>query len=401
MKNSVLSIDYKSVSKHMNLKLRVYIPVLLTIMFFMSYPPFIFESFISAENRISLFSIHIGSLLMVFYYIKVQKKEIKKLSVLLFLIVILSLYHILFFEVRSLVGQVIIFSYSLLLYVSMNNYQVLKYKILRYYILAVKLIAFCSILSIFYYYMATSGILNKGMLIVREGFMDSMLGMKFGYNYKFTPFGIIIEKDFFIPIVPRALFYLTEPLSLAGLCALNMSTLHKYSKVWWLNFLCGISTLSFLFYVFLFVYIFWNKRYLFLLTILPIYIFLDDIFLHSSLSPRIESMHMFVEQVLNYNSINQLLFGTGYNPVGYPSGVMFLIDEIGIIGLLIVFILASFYYQKNSLLLFTFVLCMFVMPIYKYPVYWFVFIIMGMFPKKNYVINDSFNLIRHVRKSEI
>ena len=210
MKNSVLSIDYKSVSKHMNLKLRVYIPVLLTIMFFMSYPPFIFESFISAENRISLFSIHIGSLLMVFYYIKVQKKEIKKLSVLLFLIVILSLYHILFFEVRSLVAQVIIFSYSLLLYVSMNNYQVLKYKILRYYILAVKLICISTLLSlIFYFIFGVSGIFDKGIFIVKQNTMDTLLGEYFGYNYFVTPFGLILEKNFYL-IVPRVLFFLVN-----------------------------------------------------------------------------------------------------------------------------------------------------------------------------------------------
>ena len=100
-------------------------------------------------------------------------------------------------------------------------------------------------------------------------------------------------------------------------------------------------------------------------------------------------MLAFVEQVLNYNSINQLLFGTGYNSVGYPSGVMFIIDEIGVLGLLITFILASLYYQKNNLLLLSFVLCMLVIPVYKYPVYWFVFIVMGMISNRNNEINKK------------
>jgi hypothetical protein len=101
-------------------------------------------------------------------------------------------------------------------------------------------------------------------------------------------------------------------------------------------------------------------------------------------------MYEFVDQLSSYNSINQLLFGSGYNEVGYPIGILFLCDEIGIIGLLIIFILASFYYQKNNLLLFSFVLSMLVIPVYKYPVYWFVFIVLGILSNRNNEINKKY-----------
>ena len=227
------------------------------------------------------------------------------------------------------------FGWGLCRYLSTSKYRTELF--IGLYIKFFILISTFSVLSVLF--MVTFGELN-------------LFGLNYDlnhYDYKVTPFGLLLVKTIGTFKVYRSFFYFIEPLYVSIFYVANIFFIVPYmknnSRLFFIaNLIGGMLTYSYAFYMLLIAAFITNKlksqfSITFLLLLLFIAIFYQgiiDIFLYSSLSDRLLRFQLFTKSFETSNTI-QLLFGHGVKaPNGYyrafSSGMLTSIFEIGVIG---------------------------------------------------------------------
>ena len=340
------------------------------------YGPFIFSLEVYPQIRISL-------LLLLSFYLFFKQTRYFKNDVLCFFVLLLLSIIMMLGNKTGLLGIYTTGNYLLTMFFGWGLFRYFSASsdraetLIGLYVKFFYLVSICSILSILH--------LNIfGELHLFDINTNS-------YNYKVTPFGLLLEKNFGFITIHRSFFYFIEPLYVGFFYAANIFFIAPYVKVnsrlfIMFNVVGGWLTYSYTFYALLIIlYIIKNiKNHLLNVIILIIfllalfYLTLTDILIHSSLEDRLVRLHLFAKSMENAN-ISELFFGYGVravqgNHVGFSSGIAIAIFEIGIIGAFLQLLMV--YRLRPSLTIFSFFILTSVIcdPI-KLPIFWFLLII--------------------------
>jgi hypothetical protein len=322
------------------------------------YPPFIFATIFPPQIRVV--SYLLLNLYLFFYHKRYFKYDLYIFCILIFLSIIMVSRNVTGTTGLFTTGNYLLtvfFGWGLYryLYTSTYNYKIL----ISLYIKFMTLVPIFSLLSVLF--MITFGELN---LFDLPFVKYNILGQAVSYDYKITPFGLLLVKTFGDFKVYRSFFFWYEPVYASIFYAANIIFIVPYmknnSRLFFItNVIGGVLTYSYAFYILLIVlYITKQLKMHFSITSMWILLFIAifhqviiDIFLYSSFSDRLYRFELFIKSFETSNTI-EMLFGHGVHaPNGhdraFSSGFLTSIFEIGIIGtaleLMILIILIPYY----------------------------------------------------------
>ena len=343
------------------------------------YGPFIFSVMVYPPIRIGVF------LLLTFYFCfkstRYFKYDVHIFCMLLFLSIIMVSRNIM-----GTPGLFTIGNYLLAIFFGWGLFRYFSTSTRRAEILIGLYVKFFILVSIFS--------LLSVLFLLTFGELD-LFGLNFkleSYDYKVTPFGLLLPKYFGTIMVHRSCAFFTEPIFVSIFYAANIILIAPYVKVnsrlfFMANVVGGWLTYSYAFYILLIaLYIAKNLKSHFTLITMLILLFIGmlhyleiiDVFLYSSLSNRIDRFLLFTRSFGTANTL-QLLFGHGVNvPNGhnmaFSSGILVSIFEIGIIGTALeMLILLTL--RPNFMIIVFFIITAAVFDPIKLPLFWFLIII--------------------------
>ena len=346
----------------------LFFPVLL-------YPPLSFTSKVSDTLRVSLLIA-----LITFLFVrskKVQSRQLLNLA-LLFLFAFTQLLLLDFsdwLDVSNALSLILTLLFAISLDTALNNKEIANY-LVKFYINLFKLIPVTMLLGLLYFlFWGESDIFNLRIY------------SKLGDLQYYTPFGILLPKG----AILRSTSYFHEPVLISFYLAMNLFIpkgcfyrKQERERFVLLNFIAGVLTFSFLFWITFFVIfcihgvIYGNWRIklsiVFILLCVAFLIFQANVLKLSSFSQRLERIGIYL-YIFPTLSIDQVLLGVGYNvATGHrlhiASGFFALLYKIGVVGMLTVVTLIWRHSQKNYYLLVACFLSMLSFEPYLYPLFW-------------------------------
>ena len=219
-------------------------------------------------------------------------------------------------------------------------------------------------------------------------------------------FGSTQYKEFGRIILARGDGYFFEPSYAAIyflfniLIAKNLRKIRRYKIFYFISVLAGILTFSAAFYFSFIIILFshlkssrlkitliWFLSFIILLLFLPSLQwvfpkFVDQFLDHTSFQSRINTVIYGIE-LLRKASLSELFLGYGVanaheTTKNFSSGLMNLLIERGLLGLLLVFSLLIMYAKKNRNLILTCIALFLVVAWYKHYIFWFGIILSGI-----------------------
>lgn len=360
----------------------IFIPVLL-------YPPVMFTGQVSPSIRISLFT------LLVMYLFLATKYISKKDMQVFFLVLILLISNLIVNfaspdSLRTAGSTLLTLAFAWALSRSVNSNKQIKENLVRFYINLFTLIPICSILSVIFIFVF--GELN--LFNIDAGGHET---------YLFTPFGVILAKDFFgIAVVYRSFSFFDEPVYLASFYAANIflvaPCLKERSNIFLIaNAIGGILTFSYLFFVLSFllffskkipVFSFKSSLYVLLLVGLIMILSQVDLFSSSSLGERIDRINLFFAAMEDANLL-QVVFGRGFMQDtgfdrGFSAGLFTTIYEMGILGLVAILFFVNVLSNKKRYIFLLFFVSLLVFEPIKLPLFWMLVVVLSvLLPDRN------------------
>ena len=377
--NSNTIVHYKSSLVALPL---IFTPVLL-------YPPLCLTYNVSDSLRIGLFVLLIS-------YLFLATRSISRIDMTiaaLFLFLTVSVWYTNYAYMdglRTAGSTMLTLAFAWSMRRAVNKNERVKNALVKFYTNFFILIPTFSVLSIIYLYIF--GELN----------LFNLDGGEHG-TYIFTPFGILLSKDFAgIFEVYRSFSYFLEPVLLAVFYVANIFLvaphLKSKSRLFLIsNVIGGILTFSYLFFVLSFLIIFLNKVraismrsgiYILLFAICVQFFLQIDIFASSSLSDRVERMNYFLE-AMGASDIYQFMLGhgfvqdTGFDR-GFSGGLFTTIYEVGVVNLMAITYFVFILVNKNYQILLLFLAAQLAVEPIKMPLCWVLVVVLAAVMPERY-----------------
>ena len=353
----------------------IFIPVLF-------YPPLLFSEQITAAPRIGLFI-----LLIIYLSLATKRFQKKDLFIFtLFVILFSSMFTVNFGNSDGLrtVGNVtltLLFAYALKRAVEVNDR--VKNNLVKAYRSLFIVVPMSSVASVIYFIMFGE---------------FSLFGIKSEalYNYIYTPFGVMLDRNLFGFNVYRSFFFFTEPVYLALFYAANVFFVAPYIKekrglFFYANVVGGILTFSYLFFIYVALFLVIQNKTLsrnnalrvLLIVCLIISTVIFNLFSASSLSVRMYAIDLFVTAMKEANVL-QWMFGRGfmaYEDIGgnFSGGLFSTVYEVGVINLTVVLLFTFVLSNKSRHLFLLFFVAMLVFEPIKLPLFWVLVVVLTVF----------------------
>lgn len=360
----------------------VFLPVLF-------YPPLQLTDVVPSTLRVSLFIF-----LVAWLFLKTRKLSQKDLIIFFVLMLLLCLViTVNYFDaagLRTASSTTLTLIFAWISFRAVRANEKVRSALIYFYFVVFLIVPIFSLLSLAYYFLW--GEVN--LLNIDPGGHGS---------YIYTPFGTLVSKDFWgVWIAYRSFSYFYEPVLLAFFYAVNIFVLvpllrekkYKTKLFLWVNWLGGIFTFSYLFMVLCGYFIFLEKinlspkKILLFVTgsiMVVALIFHFDIFSASSLGERVVRIQGFID-AMEKSNIVQLFFGhgftqdTGFN-MGFASGVLTSIYEIGLIGLVISLVFLLIVINGNYGALPVYLIADLIFEPLKMPLFWVLVILLSAIGK--------------------
>lgn len=378
-------------SGKMLLHARRYAAMPLFLIPILFYPPFLFTPQIASSLRIGSFILLIGYLLLATK--RFHKQDLFVFFIICFLFISTAIKNSGNVDALLTVGNMmltLVFAYVLSRAVEMNEH--VKKNIIKIYIKFFTWVPICTFLSLVFF--LTIGEFNLFNIPYSQG-----------YNYHYTPFGVLIDKSFFGFHAYRSFFFFIEPVYLALFYAANVFLVTPYVNeknrfFLVVNIVGGVLTFSYLFFVLsaLFFLIKTTNRSsnilrLFLSVCLIIAVPVFDFFADSSLSRRAELMDIFFE-AMNDANVYQFMFGRGFDTQTelaphFSAGLLSAIYEVGVINLAVITIFLSILSHRNVQVFILYFVAMLVVEATKLPLFWVLVVVVS-------ALNPSANIVKKI-----
>ena len=246
-----------------------------------------------------------------------------------------------------------------------NNKKFIK-TIKDYYIFIFYILSITNILNFFYilnfndFYKVFNFNTNT-----QTAYIETIFGIGMYKNLTFIDFKVVKVFSFFNEPIWASIFFFLNAFYIK----------HKKSRFNILNFISGILTFTYTFYFLVIIkYLILNRNKFSISFFINIFIFIS-IFLYfsefTSLSDRVLRLNLFNEVYFN-SSLTEYIFGMGwnYNFIGKSpsSGVLFLIYEIGFLGLFF-YLVIIYKLLDNPEIFFILFLILILLPITRSPLF--------------------------------
>ncbi len=350
------------------------------------YPPFAFFIFLNDVTRISIF---VFFFILLFGYQLSSKYKARKLLVLTFIWVLILIFLAGALYVNNSEGYRTALGYSLMLGFACVLYGIMQSTDNGFYE------AMVNVYIGFFILAPACACINFLINLVTPGF-NFLTGAFsiFTYEYQASPFGLVIYKNIRGINVSRSLFFFIEPVFLSFFYLVNIFVISKrvgkHKKLFIvLNFLGGLLTTSFFFYIGYIVLRALKMRLLYRIIFIVLALVLGFIlqqgllgFLNSSsYEERTLRLTIGLEILSNFN-LQRVLTGSGYfvdygYNLGVSSGILNSFIEGGIIGLICPLIMAIIFCRKSVALLVLLIFSLILFEPFKFPLFWLALILGG------------------------
>jgi hypothetical protein len=346
------------------------------------YAPFLLATHVPASFRVSFFVLVI--LLLLSATKRFQSKDMLVCVILAF--VASSFLAVNINNIASLMtaGNVMLtltFAYALSRAAQENHN--LRECLVRGYIILSIIVPFFSLLSIIF--LMVFGELNIFNLRSGDG----------GYPYFYTPFGLILDKNYFGLNVHRSFFYFDEPIYPGAIYAANIFLMTPYltgkRRLFLIaNVVGGILTYSVTFLALSVLFFALKKATISVRTlrisfaiVLISTLLVGDFLLTSSLDERLYRVTIFFNAIDGV-SLSQLMFGLGFDysafdfNKGFSMGLLTAIWELGVVNLILIIFLSIILANRRMIVFVFFFVTALVFEPFKMPIFWVVLVVLSV-----------------------
>lgn len=326
--------------------------IITTTLYIFTMTPFLFTDFATGNLRVAVSLI--SALILLGSTKRVTMGHIMFFFALLiwaYLFIATSDANNLDDRVHRIITTSSIYMWAMLLHRSLWFNQPMRTIVVTYYIKITGLLAVCSLLSIVYYF------------LFGEYFFS--LKLTSNYNYIMTPFGVMLPKSFFGIDLLRVFSYFSEPVFAAVIFAGNFfiskqivsENLNYYRMI---SIAAGILLFSYAFYLFFFYFYLTMQRkkikigyVAILLVMLILYVAFAELMSESSMGIRSALAELFLSEVSGWGGF-EWMFGmtnSSIQVIDFSCGLMQLIWDYGLSGLLVFFLLVYVISNQSYILI--------------------------------------------------
>lgn len=362
---------------------RNFVLIVSITLFLFSMQPFIFTVFTTRDLRLDL--IIISAFILMLSTKRFSQWQLILLSVVSIWALIFSLsLEDSIFDAEEKKHEILtlssIYVWGILLYRSVEFNLSIKMLLIKCYMIITGLLALFSILSIIYYYSFGSYFFS--------------LSLNANYNYLTTPFGVLLTKRFFGIEIIRAFNYFSEPVFASIIFAGNFHVIKKtdnklnFFRI--INLIAGLLLFSYAYYIF-YLYFYFSLKvkktniiYLILLIIAIVAVAQSiDLMESSSLDDRVMRSQLFFTEVSTWGGAEWFFGGSNYFieakelDVAFNMGLMQLVWDYGILGLIIYFFIVYVICSKNTMLVGAITISCMIVNTSIYPIYYLMAVVFG------------------------